>query len=140
MGFLVLNTPAAQVTSTVPVNKDVGTKVFQVARTETASVVKLVLPADASVLHIIREGSTVSDAATTATVTLTIANNGGTIATKADDVKGSGATTGFVGFTTLPNVEPRPLNGDLTVTAVYAETGGASTTGGPWNYIVSYVR
>lgn len=140
MGILVLNTPTANVTSTVPVAKDVQIKVFQVARTETASVVKLVLPADASILHIVREGSTVSDAATTATVTITAANNGGTLATKADDVKGSGATTGFVGFITLPNTQPTPLNGDITVTAIYAETGGASTTGGPWNYIVSYAR
>jgi hypothetical protein len=26
------------------------------------------------------------------------------------------------------------------VTAVYAETGTASTTGGPWNYVITYVR
>jgi hypothetical protein len=140
MGIQVLNTPTANVTSTVPVAKDTQVKVFQVARTETASVVKLVLPGDASILHVIREGSTVSDAATTATVTITVANNSGTVATKADDVKTSGATTGFVGFTTLPNAQPMPLTGDLTVTAVYAETGTASTTGGPWNYVVSYVR
>lgn len=140
MGILVINTPAANVTSNVPVNKDVQAKVFQVARTETASVVKLVLPADATILHVVRLGSVASDALTTATVTITAANNGGTVSSKVDDVKGSGATTGFVEMSGLPNAEPRPLNGDLTVSAVYAETGTASTTGGPWNYVVTYVR
>lgn len=140
MGILVLNTPAANVTSTVPVAKDVQLKVFQVARTETSSVVKLVLPADATIISVVREAGVASDAATTATVTITAANNGGTVSTKADDVKTNGATTGFVQMTSLPNVQPVPLNGDLTITAVYAETGTASTTGGPWNYVVNYVR
>lgn len=140
MGILVLNTPAANVTSTVPVTKDTYTKTFQVARTDTASAVKLILPADATVLNVVRSGSSVSNAATTATVTITIANNGGTVSTKADDVKASGATTGFVEMSNLPNVEPRPLNGDLTISAVYAETGTASSSGGPWNYTVTFVR
>lgn len=140
MGILVLNTDVAIVNTNRPVAKDVVAKVFQVARTDTASRVALVLPADATILSVMREGSTASDAATTATVTITVANNGGTVSTKADDVKGSGATTGFVGMSNLPNAEPRPLNGDLTVSVIYAETGTASTTGGPWNYVVTYVR
>lgn len=140
MGIKVINTPVAKVTSTVPVNKDVVTKVFQIARTETASSVKLVLPADSTLLYVVREGGVASDAATTATVTITAANIGGTISSKADDVKGSGAVTGFVTMSNLPNAEPGPLNGDITISAVYAETGTASTTGGPWNYVVVYVR
>lgn len=123
-----------------PQRKEIQNLAIQVARTETASVLKAVLPADASLVAIIREAGTASDAGTTATVTLTAANNGGTISSAADDVKGSGAVTGFVQMTGLPNLEPVPLNGDITLTAVYAETGGASTTGGPWKYIVQYVR
>lgn len=138
MGIKTL-TPSV-VTPITPASKEIHVTAFQVARTDTASSVKDMLPADASILYILREGSTASDAATTATVTITVANNGGTVSTKADDVKGSGATTGFVGMTALPNVEPIPLNGDLTISAVYAETGTASTTGGPWNYVVAYVR
>lgn len=140
MGIPVINTPAAQVTSTVPVAKDVMAKTFSVARTDTASSVKLLLPGDATITSVIRHGSTASDAATTATVTITVANNGGTVSSKADDVKGSGATTGFVTMSGLPNAQPIPVNGDLTITAVYAETGTASATGGPWNYVVKYVR
>lgn|SRR3990167_2503428 len=130
----------AQITPITPVAKQVFTQAFQVSRTDTASAVKAMLPADASILYVLREGSSVSDALTTATVTITAANNSGTVSTKADDVKTSGATTGFVQMTSLPNVEPLPLVGDISVSAVYAETGTASTTGGPWNYVVAFVR
>jgi len=138
MGFKTL-TPA-QLTPITPAAKDVVVTAFQVSRTDTASSVKDMLPADASILYIVREKGVASDAATTATVTITVANNSGTVSTFADDVKGSGATTGFVQMTNLPNLEPLPLTGDLTISAVYAETGTASTTGGPWNYIVAFVR
>ena len=140
MGFQTLSPGVATISPITPSGKDVQVKAFTVARTETSSVLKASLPADASILYVMREGSSVSDAATTATVTITAANNGGTISTKADDVKTNGATTGFVGMTALPNLQPMPLNGDVTINAVYAETGTASTTGGPWNYIVAYVR
>lgn len=140
MGFQTLSPAAATISPITPAGKDVQVKAFTVARTDTVSSVKAELPADASILSIVREGSVASDAATTATVTITVANNGGTVSSKADDVKGSGAVTGFVTMSNLPNLQPMPLNGDLTITAVYAETGTASTTGGPWNYIVTYVR
>lgn len=140
MGILVINTPVAAVTSTVPVARTVNAVVFQVARTEVASSVKLVLPADSTILSIMREAVAASDALTTAAVTLTVTSNGATISTKSDDVKGSGAATAFVSMPSLPNPEPRPLVGDLLISAVYAETGTASTVGGPWNYVVQYVR
>jgi hypothetical protein len=69
-----------------------------------------------------------------------VANNGGTVSSASDDVKTNGAVAGAVQMTNLPNAQPIPANGDLTVTAVYAETGTASTTGGPWNYVITYVR
>jgi hypothetical protein len=140
MGFLTLSPDVSTLSPITPVGKDVQVKAFTVARTETASVNKVELPADASIIGVVRLGSTVSDAVTTATVTITASNNSGSISTKADDVKGSGATTGFVQMTALPNLEPRPLTGDIVITAVYAETGGASSTGGPWNYLVYFVR
>lgn len=140
MGIRVLNTPAANVTTNVPVGKDVTAKVFQVARTDTAARLALELPADATVLRIERCASTASNAATTAGVTITVANNGGTVSSATDDVKTNGGSAGIVSMTNLPNVEPLPLNGDLTVTVQYAETGTASSAGGPWNYIVTYVR
>ena len=130
----------AVLTPITPASKDVVVTAFQVSRTDTVASLKDMLPADASLLYILREASVASDAATTATVTITMANNSGTISTFADDVKTSGALTGFVHMTSLPNLEPLPLLGDLRINAVYAETGTASATGGPWNYIVAFVR
>lgn len=131
---------SANVTPITPAAKTSQITAFQVARTDTVSSLKDMLPADASILYIVRERGVASDAVTTATVTITVTNNSGTVSTMADDVKGSGATTGFVNMTNLPNLEPLPLVGDLSINAVYAETGGASTTGGPWNYVVAFVR
>ena len=127
-------------TTLTPSSKDVVVKAFKIARTEIAAVKKLVLPADASILEVIVNGSTASDAATTATVTITAADNTGTISSGAYNVKGSGAVTGFVTMSGLPNLQPSPLTGDIVISAVYAETGTASTTGGDWYVTVKYVR
>lgn len=141
MGFLATDfTPLQSPSVLIPSNKDYTVKVIQVARTDTVSSVKAVLPADASVMNVWLYRNGVSNAATTATVTITIANNGGTISTGTYDVKVGGDTSAVVQMNNLPNIEPRPLNGDLTVSAVYAETGTASTSGGPWKLSVDYVR
>lgn len=143
MGFLATDiTPISSTGPTVliPVAKDLQCKVFSVARTDTVSVLKAVLAADASVTSVKLYGSTVSNAATTATVTVTISNNTGVISTGTYDVKANGATTGAIQMTALPNIQPIPLTGDLQVKAVYAETGGASSSGGPWFVEVQFVR
>ena len=125
----------------IPSSKDVVTKVFSVTRSDTTSTLKCVLPADASIIEIVKLGNTASDAATTATVTLVMANNSGTMNTAtALDVKGAGTTSAMVQMPGLPNLQPMPLNGDIRISATYAETGTASTTGGPWYVSVSYVR
>lgn len=138
MGILTLSPD--QVTPITPASKDARVIAFQVPRTQTAAAVEAWLPADATIVSIIRELGVASDAGTSATVTITVTNGGGTVSTAADDVKTNGATTGFVQMTSLPNLQPTPLNGDLKITAVYAESGTASNTGGPWNYVITYVR
>lgn len=140
MGFKQLDITPLNVTPITPVTKNQVGVAFQVSRTDTVTSVKSMAPADASILRVTLFGSTASDAATTATVTVTIANNSGTVSTGTYNVKANGATTGDLNMTNLPNLEPLPLTGDLTVNAVYAETGGASTTGGPWRMLVTYVR
>ena len=128
-------------TTNIPVSKDVNVKAFQVARTDTTSTLKAVLPGDASILNIIMTGSSNSDAGTTATVTVVVSDNSGAISTgTAVNVKTSGATTQLVQMPSLPNIQPVPLNGDLKITATYAETGSTSTAGGPYTFIVTYVR
>ena len=144
MGLLATDiTPLGSLgpTTTVPVAKDVLAKVFAVSRTDTVATTKMILPADASIIEVSKFGNTASDAATTATVTITAANNTGTISTgTALDVKGAGTTTSHVQMTGLPNLQPMPAAGDIRINAVYAETGTASTTGGPWYIKVLYVR
>lgn len=143
MGFLATDITilsSTGPTTNIPVSKDVVTKVFSVARTDTASTLKAVLPADASIIGVKVYGGTASDAGTSATVTLTATSNGSTVSTGSYNVKTNGAVTGEVTMSGLPNLQPVPLTGDLLITAVYAETGTASTTGGPWNVLVTYVR
>lgn len=141
MGFLATDvTPLQQPSPLIPSGKEHQVKIFQIARTDTVSAVKVVLPADSSVINVWQYGSVASDAGTTATVAVTVANNSGTVSSGTANVKANGATTQIVQMSNLPNLEPRPLTGDLTISAVYAETGTASTTGGPWKFVVEYVR
>ena len=143
MGFLVTDfTPVNSngPTVLVPSSKDVVTKVFKVSRSDTTATLKVVLPADASIMAVRFYGGTASDAGTSATLTITAANNSGTVSTGTYDVKTNGAITGELTMSNLPNVQPVPLTGDITIKATYAETGTVSTTGGPWNMSVSYIR
>jgi hypothetical protein len=126
-------------TTLIPTPKDVQTKTFAVSRTDTASTLKAVLPADASILSIQKTVGVNADSATSSTVALTVANNGGTVSSANVDVKTLGATAGFVGMSNLPNIQPVPLTGDLKISAQYSEVG-AATTGGPWYFTVLYVR
>lgn len=127
-------------TALTPSGKPDSQKFFQTSRTDTAAgILKAVLPAQSSVFAVTLYGSSNSNAGTTATVTVQISNNTGVISTGTVNVLTGGATTAFIPMTALPNIEPLPLLGDLKITAQYAETGGASTLGGPWVIGVSYV-
>lgn len=127
-------------TTLTPIAKEAIEKVFQVSRTDTSSTLKVVLPGDASVTNITFYPSTASDAGTTASVSFVIANTGGTLSSGSIDVKNTVTISNVTNLTNLPNIEPLPLNGNITVKATYAETGTASTTGGPWKFLVRYVR
>lgn len=130
--------PLAPPTPLTPTGKSPLVKVIQVSRTDTVSAVKAVLPAQSSILTVLQLNAQVSNAATTAEVTLTVTNNSGTVATAAADVRSEVGPV-FVPIPGLPNIEPLPLNGDLKISAAYAETGTASTAGGPWTFVVTYV-
>jgi hypothetical protein len=128
------NGPTAQ----TPAAKCVLMKVFQILRTDTTATIKMVLAGAATVVDIQIVG-VASNAGTTATVSI------GTTATanewiNAQDVKGSGGkirpSASF--GPGLPNFENVPITGDIQVYAKYAETGGASTLGGPYYVFVYY--
>ena len=139
MGFKQIEVVPPQISPLQPSGKAHQIKVFQVSRTDTVSSLKAMLPAQASITNIYGYGSVASNAATTAAITITVTNNSGTVSTATYDVKTSGATNLLLNATNLPNIEPLPLLGDLKINAVYAETGTASTTGGPWKIAVEYV-
>ena len=126
-------------TPTIPGNRDRRCQFFQVPRVaQTTTVAKL--PADASIVSVSMFGSSNSNAGTTATVTITVTDNTGTISTGSVNVLTGGATQALVQMSNLPNLENLPLTGDKTVTATYAETGTASTSGGPWTFEINFVR
>lgn len=141
MGFKAIDLAPLQITPITPVLKDVQVRAFKVSRTDTTASVKAMLPADATVIDIWMVG-VASDAATTANVSI------GTTSTatewiNAQDVKTAGGmirpSTSFSAVN-LPNVEPQPLGSDISIYAKYAETGTASTVGGPYTVFVEFVR
>lgn len=127
-------------TALTPPGKEHLIKVFQIARTDTVEATKVVLPAGCTIYKVYVFGSTASDAATTASVTVNVKQAGSTISTGSVDVKANGAVTAIVQMSNLPLVQPIPQVGDTIISAVYAETGTASTTGGPWKFSVEYVQ
>lgn len=131
--------PLQSPTVLIPSGKEHYVKVFTLARTDTTASVKSVLPADATIVDIKLFGPA-SNAATSATVSV------GSTATaneflNAQDVKTAG---GMIRPTTalqnIFNLQPLPLGPDIQLYAKYAETGTASTAGGPWYVYVEYVR
>lgn len=128
-------------TAISPASKTRVSSYFQVTRSNTTATLKDVLPADASLLSIVLYGAPVSNAGTTATATITMANTTGTISTGTVNLLTSPTTgTVVVGMSALPNLEPLPLLGDLQISVTYAETGTASTLGGPWTFEANFVR
>lgn len=115
-----------------PANKVISAKFENIDRTITTPEIIYTLPKGSVPIYVIVEGTTASNAGTSASVTV------GTIATGnyfgTFDVKTSGATTILSGS----NMGVK-LTADTPITATYAETGVASTAGGPWTVIVGYL-
>jgi len=115
-------------------------KSFSVARTDTTATLQVQLPAGSKVLYFVANGDVASDAATTAIVSVgtdVTSNQFGTT-----DVKGSGAKStlfGTGGLGTVDLARSTPIGSNIAIWAKYAETGTASTTGGPWVIDVFYV-
>src|ERR1700754_4279151 len=127
MGFKQVDLAPFQITPITPAPKNCLKKIFQVTRTDTIEAVKVELPAQASVVNIYAYSATPSNAATSAAVTINIADNTGNISTGSISVLAGGPGDAIVGMNNLPNIEPLPLQGDLKISAVYAESGTAST-------------
>ncbi len=140
MGFKQTDLVPFSLQSTTPSCKDVRVKVFQILRTDTVASVKMLLPADATVLDFVIVG-TASDAGTTATVSIGSTSTS-TEYVNGQDVKGAGTfirpTTTVTG-TNMVQIEGLPQGADRAIYAKYAETGGASTVGS-WKVLVYFTR
>lgn len=143
MGFKAIDiTPIASYgpTATTPCNKDVVVKVFAVSRTDTTATVKCVLPGDATIIDIRVFSPTVSDAATTAVISVGIPGANTQYLNTVDVKTAAGMIRPTTKLTNIINLENTPVTGDIQINAIYAETGTASTTGGPFYVTVEYVR
>lgn len=134
-----------------PVRKSRLVVPFQVLRTNTTAIKVAVLPADATILGFQYFIQTPSNATTTAIVTLTgqgVGPTGATFAFGSQSVLAAAGNTGWMNATVntvtgIFNLERPPAvqtSGDIIVYATYSETGTASTTGGPFYFVIDYVR
>lgn len=140
-----------QISPLNPVRKSILMVPFQVVRTNTTATKVAVLPADATIVGIRYYNQTPSNAGTTAGVTLTgqgVGPGGATFAFGTQNVLAAGGNTGLMNATVntvtgVFNLERPPAvqtSGDIIIYATYAETGTASNTGGPFYFIIEYVR
>ena len=130
----------SNVTTTTPKAYDTYTKFITITRTDTTAFQGVTLPKNAIPIGFYVLGQVASDAATTATV------NVGTSATATEwlnayDVKTAATATGYNpgGSKVVGTIIGVQLSADTPVYAKYAETGTASTTGGPWIVKIEYI-
>lgn len=128
-------------TPTTPTSKDVVSKFFAINRTDTTSTIKCVLPADATIIAIRLYSTAVSNAGTTATVAIGNATTPNFYVTATDVKTNAGTISITSGLSNIFNLENIPLGAtDIQISGVYAETGTASTSGGPYYVTIEYVR
>ncbi len=127
-------------TAITPASKDVVSKFFTIARTDTVAAVKCVIPGDASIIAIRVYSPAVSNAGTTATISVGVPGTANFFVNAADVKTSAGQLS--VGSVTqnIFQLENIPVSTDIAITGVYAETGTASTLGGPFYVTIEYVR
>lgn len=107
-----------------------------VARTDTTAKVLGTLPAGANVVGLYVSSPTASNAGTTATLSVGIAGTAGKFV-NALDVKGA-TGAGQVFPTPTASFGAQGIGPAQTIQGIYAETGGASSAGGPWTVVLLY--
>jgi len=129
--------PLETISYTSPPAFELLTKTVQIKRTDTTAFQAFTLPKGAVIAGAYVMGTVASDAATTATVS--VGSNPGTTneCVAAFSVKTNGVGYFAAGATAGTSVGSQ-LTADTLIKAVYAETGTASTTGGPWLVKVEY--
>ena len=115
-------------------------KFIQIVRTDTTAFQGAYLPKDAVVTGLYVIGHVASDAATTATIGIGTTTSANEIMASYD-VKAAATGEGYsaAGAAAVGTYMASKLTADTPVYAKYAETGTASTTGGPWFVKIEYV-
>lgn len=143
MGFKAVDiTPLGPYGPTVltPSSKEIEVKLFQITRSDTTSTAKCYLPADSTIVDFLVFSTAVSNAGTTAVI------NVGNASSATNYINGLDVKTnaGKLAITTQAqnwyNLENIPLGPDIAIYGQYAETGTASSSGGPYYVLVKYVR
>jgi len=131
--------PTAQIGLSYPKPRELLTKIFKISRSDTTGTKKAALPKSAYILGAYVIGGTASDAATSATISF------GSSATATEyvsgyDVKTAATGEGYsaVGAAAVGSAFGTALASDVTIYGIYAESGTASTTGGPWIVKLEY--
>lgn len=112
-------------------------KTAVISRTDTTAKTLFDLPPNACITDVKMIG-TASNAATTATISLGVPGSD-TAILNAHDVKTTGGVTRVAGTTAQAGYFFNIVGPAFTVTGKYAETGTASTAGGPWTIAVEYI-
>lgn len=107
-----------------------------VARTDTAAKTLFTLPSGATIIGISISSPTASNAGTTATLNIGVSGTAGKFVS-AFDVKGA-TGAGQQSPTPLAAWGAQGAGAAQVVQGIYAETGSASNTGGPWTVTVAY--
>ena len=134
-----MTVPTAQVGLSYPKPRELITKFFKISRTDTTGTKKAAIPKGSIIGGAYVIGGVVADAATTATISF------GSSATATEyvsgyDVKAAATGEGYspVGAAAVGTAFGVPITADAQIYGIYAETGTASTTGGPWIVKLEY--
>ena len=121
-----------------PVGRTVQLRIGTVARTDTTAKFLFTLPKYAWISDVQLLTATASNAGTTATVSVGTTSASSNELVLAQDVK---TAAGYIDPTTTAVAAGYYKNAtaDIPIYAIYAETGTASSTGGPWTVLVEYV-
>ena len=111
--------------------------VGSIARTDTTAKILFTIPAGSIPLRIYYAATAPSNAGTTATISVGINGGSATAFLAATDVKTAGTGGGSQNPTASASTQyGTALASDTTVNGTYAETGTASSSGGPWVVVI----
>ena len=129
----------SQVSMYYPKARESLEKYVKIVRTDTTAFVAGALPKDAVVTGLYVIGHVASDAATTAVVSIGTTTSANEILASFD-VKTAATGEGYspAGAAAVGSYMCSKLTADTPIYAKYAETGTASTTGGPWFVKIEY--